>query len=249
MRYIPDTNNNSDSLDCSIEHEKNDVKVKKDIVHKETTMSDACCQTKISIPMNFDLEAILDKQFCSYAEVCGEGKELMVSTLRRKLFDQETNDYNNSQILSQRNSCVTSSPRKPVISSADSSARSGLDSPPVSPVRGISSSGSSMSVFNSSCDFSPKHCSNIESPHRIHNIEMSLSSVDVSPIKSCEKKYIGGDNYSFMPEVSFDVNESDGVKESSRAIGFGPLDVSPIQNLKKSNSMLGASTGNTFFTC
>jgi len=270
------------------------------VTSETTTMSDACCQTRITVPMNFDLDGLLEKQFSAYIDVPDEGKELMISTLRRKLFEHD--NCCPSPAFSHRGSCITSSPYKTGGSSANSSItnnvdrklvsplqarnlaclkspslspapqNSSLDSPALTPVfrHSLLSSPSlspveKCSVFGSPClspvsgksstditsylcspcDDSPKHKYGDVSPP---NSEML--SVGVSPIDSDDKAKPrkSGMHCSFMPDVSFDIDESTGsdvaVKESSRAIDISSPDVSPIQNFKRiknDNSSLGVS--------
>ena len=107
------------------------------------TVSDACCQTQITIPMSFDLGALLrDHGLSEFVEGAdGVKDDLMVSSLRRKLFEQDNNNTMHSPPISSRktNVCITSSPRRNAAgaccSSADSSLRSLMDAQAVSPVQ------------------------------------------------------------------------------------------------------------------
>merc|ERR1719354_1047398 len=88
---------------------------------------------------------------------------------------------------------------------------------------------------SSSCDNNPKHASNVEiSPSNNNQVDLSLSSVEMSPIPNKDGEVKRREPHcSFMPEVSFDTDESTSeggaVKESSRHIGISSPDVSPIQ--------------------
>ena len=207
------------------------------------------CQTALTLPFDFDLVSLLGKELFSYVDetvyhACATtAKEsVTASTLRRKLFDQEDKNPDTPRKKWETDGgtpgYTTSSPTR---SSGESS---GGPTPSISPYNGISrvnSSNVADSPFfggsSSSADCSPiKQASNVGTPvGKRHDI--SFSSVDVSPITSCEKDPRGReqaneDNFSFYPDVTVGLDATEeSVFESSRANRFASPDISPIGNV------------------
>lgn len=200
---------------------------------EDTMLADACCQTVLTFPVDFNLETLISKNFYSYTEESDEAKELMISSLRRKLFVHEpktpvkledkpsprlTPGYTTSSPTSETS---TKKRNSPVSFSTDNCL-----SPSISPVKEMST-GSTPSVFSSSDDTSPKQASNVGTPHQLRD-DISFSYVDVSPIRSAKAK--DASTYSYLPDVSFDLNETDeNIRESSRDVRFNSPDISPIK--------------------
>ena len=212
-------------------------------------MVDACCQTTLSIPFSFDLETLLGNEFLSYQDDTAEDRELIVSSLRRKLFQQsdidviksiadgmpvEKTPLKKSSVSSGTPNYITSSPfkeeREENISVLDSSNEF-LDADEVfspSPMKVCSD-------LDSPCASPIKAEPDMEIPDR--SLNSSFASVDMSPIEGDERPPIERSEVSigqklFNQDVSysFDDTTDDFIRESSRAAfrNFTP-DVSPIR--------------------
>lgn len=216
MRFInTDVNESTDCFENSVSTESKDK-------HDGNSV-DACCQTKITIPLGFDLETLIEKHLPLYNDISAEGKDLMVSTLRRKLFGQERTDI--SPGLDFSNNCITSSPRKCGFLVHNSSNIRASD--PISPVKG----NNNTLLENNSPTCSVTNATNLQG-----NLDMSFSS-DISEIELDERKCMDSETF---PSVSMDLNDGTGLKESSHVLPFGSLDVSPIRftNNKKKKSLM-----------
>ena len=138
-------------------------------------LSDACCQTMLTFPVNFDLEEYIGKQFYTYIENAGEAKELMISSLRRKLFGHDGTPVGSHSRTMISPSYTTSSPARDRLTvtsyerqnKTPNTNRCDGNSPSTSPMRSILS-GSTPSVFSPGGDISPiKQASNVGSPERL----------------------------------------------------------------------------------
>lgn len=217
----------------------------------ETMLADACCQTMLTFPMNLDLESLLGKQFFNYIEDDKEAKELMISSLRRKLFGQDntpvkTTKGNPPSVISP--GYTTSSPTKDNTDLLSHVSRSpSLDqSPSLSPVKSSRCSNASLSntsVFATDNEFSPfKQASNVGTPQHLRG-DISFSPVTDLSLKASRSLGMESD-YSFLPGVSFDISdtEDDCIRESSRAVQFHSPDVSPIKYVRNSTKSYGNTT-------
>lgn len=277
-RYIPDSDtddvmmNSCNSSTNNYHSERTDNG--KDVCRKSTlnqkspsegvsTGVDASCQTMLTFPTDFNLFDVLGKEFFSYVDESCSSKEIAVSSLRRKLFGQDSANNTPTKRPDGGNlvgsgamidnkvqntpSYTTSSPSKNENSNKTPSLTKSPvigveESPPLSPlsldlenrIPGI------IITPDSECS-PPKQASNVGSPVG-KRLDISFSSVDVSPIRSCEKRNhrsleddadLGDDesNYSFLPDVSVDINATEeSVFESSRAVvNFESPDISPIK--------------------
>ena len=140
-----------------------------------TMLSDACCQTMLTFPVNFDLEEYIGKQFYTYIENAGEAKELMISSLRRKLFGHDGTPVGSHSRTMISPSYTTSSPARDRLtvtsherqSKTPNKNRYDGDSSSTSPMRSFLSA-STPSVFSPGGDISPiKQASNVGSPERL----------------------------------------------------------------------------------
>lgn len=223
-----------------------------------STGVDACCQTMLTFPMDFNLYDVLGKEFFSYEDETYSSKEIAVTSLRRKLFGQDS--ANNTPTKRSATSVgglqipdnnkglntpsyTTSSPSKveklktPLLSKSSDMA---VDySPPLTLDRNTRNREVPSVIITPDSECSPpKQASNVGTPAS-KRLDISFSSVDVSPIRSCEKRRCGGgggdledeSNYSFLPNVSYDLNATEeSVFESSRAaLKFDSPDISPIK--------------------
>eukprot|EP00111_Clytia_hemisphaerica_P009670 TCONS_00028358-protein len=253
-RYI----NNNENDDSELSSTSDDVA---DGVVKGSRR-DAGCQTTLTLPFDFDLMALIGAQYYTYVnETIHVGSTnasiASSSSLRRKLFDQETNSGTNGTPVRHglksldinTPGYVTSSPTS---SSGDSRTPSlCLNNKEIGAIaNNLNSSNVEMNESNffgavggpggcSSTECSPiKQASNVGTPIGKRQ-DISFSSVDVSPISSCEKdptkkrtsslEEDAVESFSFLPDVTVDPDAlEESVFESSRAARFASPDISPI---------------------
>lgn len=237
-------------------HDESHHDISSDMTDDRPTQSrrEIGCQTALTLPFDFDLMSLLGKEFFSYVDetvyhacVTTTKESAAASTLRRKLFDQEDKNPDTPTPRKKweaKGGYEHNTPGYTTSSPTRSSGESSEGPPPsISPYNGISrlnSSNVTESPFfggsSSSAGCSPiKQASNVGTPvGKRHDI--SFSSVDVSPISSCEKdprgrEHVNGDS-SFYPDVTVGLDATEeSVFESSRANRFVSPDISPIGNM------------------
>ena len=236
---------------------------------KKKTSSDACCQTMLTFPTDLNLLEIISKEFFSYHDESCTSKELVVSSLRRKLFGQDSVENTPTKrsdggvgilVDDSKNhpttAYVTSSPSKDGVKTPLQRSDTSMDedSPSISPLGSFNRDNGTSSLTDSG--FSPKKASNIGTP-AWKRADISLSSVDVSPIGTDEKPQkpfqidddddVEESSCNFLRNVSFDGDGTEeSVFESSRAAIFESPDISPIKVETKSTRVNHGMFGSLF---